>query len=380
MIEMSISKKNSLSIVLLVLLSVVLILNWQDGNTTRMLLLSICVFSFVPFWKYKSSHFTVLLLFTIFYAFNAFFTGFKSSFVDLLYCSLPGLSLFLMGSYLGDVLSEDRLERAILTTLFSYTSVVIFLSFVDIFSTGQIINYGRAIFVNSDEEVVLVGDRLILSVGVIGLPLFFFHKTKYRLLYFIIAALSILSAIHYIHRTPLIVCIICFSIAFIFSYKNNKKLLNILFLLIFIASVCFLGLFSNDEIVSAYSERNNVDASTMGDRWPRWIDALGKLFEYPFGWFNDKHTMNTYVHNMWLDVARTVGLLPFILLVAFSIKGFLVSLKGRGLFVLFLLLDVSFLFSCLVEPVFEAYPTHAWIYMLFLGMKIGYSRQVVHNT
>jgi len=368
-------KKNKKSTIFIILLSIVLLLDWQLGNTARMLLLSLSVFLFIPIRKYFDKQFYVLLFFTFFYVVTAFFNGFQTSLVGLTYSALPGLALFLLGSYIGDHLQEDKIELAILVVLAASTGYIIFLSLSDFISSGQIINIGRAIYTDADHEVVLVGDRSALSVGAIGLPLALFFKSKYRLPFLIISLLSLFSSIHYLHRTPLVVCMICFLVTLMYVFRRRNTFVVILTVLLCIVAAYYLGFFDSNDVTSAYSERNAEDAGTLGSRLPRWLNAIGNVFIYPFGWYNEKNINTYYVHNMWLDVARTVGLLPFVFLTIFTIRCSLISLKNKKLMILFLLLDIGYLFSCFVEPVFEAYPTHAWLYMFYSGMKLYYSKQ-----
>ena len=60
-------KKNKKSTIFIILLTIVLLLDWQLGNTVRMLSLSLLVFLFIPIRKYFDKQFYVLLLFTFFY-------------------------------------------------------------------------------------------------------------------------------------------------------------------------------------------------------------------------------------------------------------------------------------------------------------------------
>lgn len=360
----------------MLLFSIVLLSNWYDGNMVRMLLFAIVVLFTIPILKYSDKYFVVLLLFILSFSFTLFLNGYTSSFVYVAYISLPPLAFYLYGSYIGNRCQSSRSMEFVLLLFYSlYVIVVISLAIIDYIDTGALVSTSRAIYTDDAQSVVLVGDRSILSIGGIGIPLFFITKGKERFIYMIIGVLSIFSSFHYLHRTPIVVLIICSIILFL----NQFKKVNFITLIIFVCAVYLLAMsnhMTDSDLILGYSSRNAYDANSFGDRLPRWLDAIGKIIKYPFGWSQNTDTYNKYVHNLWLDTARIAGLFPFIFYTVFTLMSFAFTIKRwcqkDSVSATFLLLDFSFLLSCFVEPIFESYPTHAWMFIFYTGMKVQY--------
>lgn len=359
---------------LLLLLGAVLVLDWSDGNTTRALLLSIFALFSLPVMKYAKGPGILAIAFSITFLMISYFSGTGEGVISLLYICVPCYFFYCIGSYYADRYMEDSLQKIVVIIVCAYLFTTIITYVKDIIYSGQLVSFSRAVYSDTDNEVVFTGDRSILSIGMIGLPLLFFTKNKYKWVYFVLFVLSIVCSIHCLHRTPLVVALILTVISFLYGRKNvRSKIVPVILILLFIMAILFwVG--RNTEILSLFQERNAYDAKTLGGRSTRWADAIGKIFLYPFGWKDS--ASNYYVHSMWLDVDRTVGLVPFVLLLIFSIKSFLKIVKTKisddGLYLTMTLINIAFLSSCFVEPVFEMHPTHAWMYMLFTGMQYGY--------
>lgn len=361
---------------LLFLMSIVLIFNWYDGDNVRMLIFSIIILFSVSILKYADHYLGTLLLFVLSFSFILILNGYTSSLAYIAYISVPSIAFYIYGSYIGSRCESIRsIEMYLLITYILYVGVVISLSIIDYINTGALISTTRAIYTDVAQGAILVGDRSILSVGVIGIPLFFYKKGKERFLYLLIGLLSVFSSFHYLHRTPIAVLIICSFILLVHQFRRiNFSTLIVLFLIVYL-------LFSSNnvidsELIVGYVIRNDYDANSLGDRLPRWLDAIGKIFEYPFGWSQNNNTYHEYVHNLWLDTARISGIFPFIFFSIFTLMSFSFTIKRwrqkDSVSLTFLLLDFSFLLSSFVEPIFESYPTHAWMFIFYTGMKVQY--------
>ena len=133
----------------------------------------------------------------------------------------------------------------------------------------------------------------------------------------------------------------------------------------------------NSDIVDAYERRNDIDLMTGGDRPRRWIEALRQLFVYPFGWAENNGTTVYYVHNMWLDIAKVVGIIPFSVLMAATINSFLNLKKlfktDRNIVAaVFIGLNACFFFSCFLEPIYGG--LHFCLYAFMWGMQNSFIR------
>jgi hypothetical protein len=123
---------------------------------------------------------------------------------------------------------------------------------------------------------------------------------------------------------------------------------------------------NNEEILFFFSDRINSDDSgiaTAGGRLDRWIGSISSLFTDPFGWPMARYG---YAHNLWLDVARVGGFLPFLILVVFSFFLTIFFLKNvyhktssflRDYFIVYF---VAILAVFMVEPILDG------MYLFFL--------------
>ena len=214
----------------------------------------------------------------------------------------------------------------------------------------------------------------------IGLPLFLFIDKKNKLIRysgFFCFVLSMISVVFLVNRTGIVVALNVLIVSTV--YYNRHRFAKIILYLVLFVIIYFLltrcGILSQ-EILDAYTERN-VDLDSGGDRFWRWGDALGKIFSYPMGWAKTAGTFHSYVHNMWLDVARSAGVLPFLLLFALTIKSLsdmftLLNQSGDDVALCFLILNVCILTTSMVEPVMEGAPLYLYLYLMIIGMQRQY--------
>ncbi|WP_437371995.1 O-antigen ligase family protein [Maribacter litoralis] len=139
-----------------------------------------------------------------------------------------------------------------------------------------------------------------------------------KLLAGIIFIASLLSVFRLGSRTLLLICILAIIISLIYilprqNIKENSKLFFALALFIIILPQ-FVPINLDAEYLSVLGSRlqESNNTSSAGGRTSLWLQSLEKLFEYPFGW---QGVGIRYSHNLWLDVARYSGLIPFILLI-----------------------------------------------------------------
>ena len=114
------------------------------------------------------------------------------------------------------------------------------------------------------------------------------------------------------------------------------------------------------------------EVASGGGRTERWAKSFEYLFIHPLGW-NLKEF--GYSHNMWLDVLRVSGIIPFVLLIIYSIKSFFqvkraiaiskenVLLNGQILFY-----AIAFFLLFMVEPIFEGLFSLFVVFCLYKGI------------
>lgn len=217
---------------------------------------------------------------------------------------------------------------------------------------------------------------LIASFGLCGFGYFIASKDKFSRidpwLFLISASCSFLISTYLINRSGIVVLGIATIVALIYGLQNNKNRTTFTFIIAAVVLLVFLSQWSGFSIVEdAYSERESI--ASGGDRIWRWVDAFGRLFTNPFGWSTEK-SLYIYVHNMWLDVARVAGILPFIALVIatiFSIKTNLSLFKNKGNDLNLLLITLySAVFSAyMIEPVLEANTFYLMIFTWIWGVE-----------
>ena len=244
----------------------------------------------------------------------------------------------------------------------------------NIISTGELINLRREFsFDKSDAEGVsatLVG--LSMDIGMIGLPMSLIVKDKkVKLAFFVLFLGSLIVTLHLLNRTGLVVMVLCAVSLILYRSRKDRKVLFIsIVVVLFMVLVLTYFDVLNKDLIEYYTARNK-DLSTMGDRTGRWTSAMSNLLLHPFGWINyENHIKTFYVHNMWLDVARVSGIVPFILLVYLGCSSFISSFRyvrrtESQLSYLILALNISFFASCFVEPILGG--THFMLYCLLWG-------------
>ena len=108
-------------------------------------------------------------------------------------------------------------------------------------------------------------------------------------------------------------------------------------------------------LAARYERRASLESSDSFRFQIFWI-GLRELLQYPLGGRADQ----LYRHNMWLDVGRVAGILPFCLLLIYSIKNFVNAAaicKDRNVLpslrCLLLFLYIGAYVNCSVEPIWE---------------------------
>ena len=108
--------------------------------------------------------------------------------------------------------------------------------------------------------------------------------------------------------------------------------------------------------LAARYERRASLVNSDSLRVQSFLTGLRELLQYPLG----GRAGQTYRHNMWLDVGRVSGIIPFCLLLIYSIKNFVnaaVIWKSKKVLLslryLLLFLYIGAYANCFVEPIWE---------------------------
>ena len=293
-------------------------------------------------------------------------------------------------------------HKYLITTIFVYT----FYGFLSLqraiytfgsFEASRIIN-GRTVFSIWDGSPVSATIlNMSLSFGLSLLSLFLTNfkgikiSKKNKIIYFICFALSTYTVFTLGNRSGILILVLAFFISFIFADKMNVskvfRVLGMVVLLIFFFSLYqsdLLGIRSFFEDTLIFGRMNQSMAE--GDpRVAAWVAAFNGMFQYPLGGRRASLPLG-FAHNMWLDVGYVGGLIPFTLLLLFTIKtiislGELLTKWNHPLLIkrIFLALYVGVMITFFVEPIMEGGFTFFTTFCFFVGLldRLNYNQKKI---
>lgn len=157
------------------------------------------------------------------------------------------------------------------------------------------------------------------------------------------------------------------------SIKQNTLLLALIGGIVFyIATTIDFSMDADWLTTFAGRMEANGNVSTGGGRTDIWLKSLELIFTYPFGWEAEKYG---FAHNLWLDVVRAVGIVPFIILIIYSIRSFnqvrktirmnqdAIAFNGQVL-----VYGLAFFLQFMVEPVMEGIFGSFVLFCLYKGV------------
>lgn len=168
----------------------------------------------------------------------------------------------------------------------------------------------------------------IVSSSLLFYFMVYIRDKRLRVMGVIVGFSGIIASIINASRTMIYLTILMFLLSlFIYLYMNyglGSAVVRYISLAILGASVVvcvlWLDLFGVQEIFanSALGRRGSHEGSSVSDnlRWKYAGDILKLLPYYPMGKIEYEH----YAHNLWVDIAKETGIIPFVLYIVFSIK------------------------------------------------------------
>ena len=318
--------------------------------------------------------FICVALFSISYTAILLINGLAESLSEAFVTLLSPICFYLAGSQLARN-NEKRLdpEKITLILITSFALLTYIRTFQSINALG-VVNASR-VLVFGNKEVVLSATLYGLNVafGLTGLALFIFHKHSiYRLVYLLIFTFSILLVIHLVNRTGIVLAGAAVVLCFVYSLKYKKLNFSTVILLLFLAS-CVFWFTGNADVNSAYEARAD-SVSSGGGRSQLWEASIECLLKYPGGWVNEPGAIQQYAHNLWLDIARQTGWIPFIFMLIASIaairKMYILLMNDKNMQYIWLFtLNGTFFLAAMVEPVIEALPSFLYIGAFLWGLQ-----------
>lgn len=350
---------------------------WSDFAIYTICVFCMIAYIVIPLRRYIDKTAIFLFLFSTYYCLLLLFIGAGSWFKFVSYLLCP-LIFYIYGKYIVDKLISFQNLAVFLCISISLFSVVLYISAIQDIIQNGFINIHREFYIwginNTDESWSATLYGIIASLGLVGLPLVIVKNIGLivKAVFLLLSILSLATVLHLVNRTGIVVECICFFIVgiYVLKEKENRILkLGILMFLIFIILSNFLCV--DSDIFEAYSHRN--EGSMDGERFDRWIDGIHNFVKYPLGWVLES-TQYNYVHNLWLDIARVSGFIPFVFFLVATLLSycdFLKLLRSNDMIIIPLLLGINicFLLTSMVEPIIEAVPLYFYLYLMIWGIQ-----------
>lgn len=230
-----------------------------------------------------------------------------------------------------------------------------------------------------------------LSMGI----LFTQVEKKYKILAILVITICISATVFFANRTLIYVIAIIFlwkCLKLVFSKKTSKQRRNILvfsmFVFLFILVLVFLlgaesklySLISDLKIIDRFDGNNTVDSRFLA--WGAFFSDF-RFLRFPFGGkmmlkdlvLSNGKTVN-YFHNMWLDTYNVAGIIPFVILLIFTVH----IIKKRKEFIrtsqtglqhitatCFDCMSMGAVLNFSVEPILEGNPYYFLMFIMCLG-------------
>lgn len=368
-------------------------------QTYLMAIFSLLLLIFLPKKKYINGEALLLLAFSILYCLMLVLDGkLKIISTAMIFFLLSPIMFYCFGSNVVDKLRNPNsiVVFLLLTTLLFALNLYISV-FLDIQKNG-FINIFRQVkvlgmIVESNKSGTLAATLLGLnaSLGFVGLSIFVYSRKDLNLwvkvLFLILTILSLITVIHLVNRTGLVVLVLCFVAVTLYNMKRSfGRVLGVLAIGILVAYFAYSFGWVDEKILQVYEAREERGHTIAegGGRTARWVDAVELLVEHPWGYSDLRGGKVEYAHNLWLDVGRGAGVLPFVALLIVTISYGINFLKllGRNdgfLCSIFLAYNVVFFLSCMVEPIMEGFPLYFYLYMMLWGMQRQYLKMLAND-
>ena len=197
-------------------------------------------------------------------------------------------------------------------------------------------------------------------------------------------------------RTPIIIFITITMIEFIFYMllnKTIKKCIKIILMVgILVTAIIYMYNHNLFELKNFVEESNlfvrlNKDATIESDKSrleTQWL-AIISVIDNPFGTSNDIGDLS-YAHNMWLDVAKDVGIIPFTILVAYTIYSIVSLLQimknanvSKEYKILLSSVYIGVLTNFLTEPILQGFPFYFFMFVLINAIIDIQAKEIKNN-
>ncbi|APQ18509.1 O-antigen ligase family protein [Maribacter hydrothermalis] len=330
----------------------------------------------------------ILLIFSIAYA---IFYSFSADILVqniFIYGMFP-LTFYLLGIYLFNEKKElFSNTRGLILIALVFSVTALFSTYNSILENGyNILNRNvNNIWTGLEENATYTGGFLLLNMCLPGILIVSWKKIKIlrKLILISLYIITLFAVLRLGSRTQLVISIfsILAAILYLVARQSTRKNFTFFVILIIIGNITFgyLNVDKDSEFISAYTDRmesKKYGTNTAGGRTERWEKSIEMLFDKPLGWNLDEFG---YSHNLWLDVLRVAGIIPFILLIIFSVQSIKMLVKNLRFnknidpFMATLAIYIlAFYLLFFVEPIFEGYFEVFVLHCFYLGLLTSFS-------
>jgi len=368
MIDLKFSNK-----VLLLLFFTVLLTSLWPKNIYVMVLFASATYILLPFrdWDQVCSF---LMLFSLSYAIMVIMHGDIGSGFTLISYIIAPLAFYRFGRWLMYMFRDDILRQKLFLAIILSYSLVLFILIVKDTSIVGVVNISRVMLEDAGNDSSLAATLygLMASIGIGCVSCLFAKEQKMslRLFFIFLAFFSLFTVIHLVNRTGIVVFFSCMVLSmFVVTRLKVFKMIPML-VIFFIIGLFLINLgIINDDVLIAYQNRemdSYANVSELGGRLGIWSDAILKLATNPFGWPRVR-----YAHNLWLDIARVGGWLPFFFFLLATITWvktcFRLAKRHTTFNLLLLSINFAMLLASFVEPVMDASMSFFSLMMMIWG-------------
>lgn len=186
-------------------------------------------------------------------------------------------------------------------------------------------------------------------------------------------------------RTPIVIWSVVTIVAVIFYMILNNKLKKHLKILVIIGAliITMIYMYNNNTFgLKVIVEESNLfarlnESETLKSdesRLETQVLAIDSILKNPLG-TKDYIGDLKYAHNMWLDLAKEVGIIPFILLIIYTINIIASVLKiirnnniNKDYKILISSIYIGMLINFLVEPILQGIPFYFLMFVIINGL------------
>jgi hypothetical protein len=362
----------------------------------------IITFLLMPFilWKVISKKLTkrVIIMSSLLMLFSAYYT------LTVKLYGFSNVNIVLGGYFVAPVIfywagytlinKENRIKKsyyliftvAISTMLFGIMSIVRTVQIYGSLENASPTFGGRAVMSFWGENFLsATGMNTYVSLGIALTPLLFLKDASIRklkttkILILVISVISLYVSLSLGNRTGLLILgASCVSVFFYATKLTPRKIISMVAVFFFLI-LGFLMVIGNlfgikDKWFSTTIGNRMRNFSAVDDpRFTAWGESFTGMFSNPTGGRKTELSLN-YAHNLWLDVGYDAGVIPFLLLVLFSLMG-LISIrkfiKGNSptfLKALMITCFTSITVTFFLEPIMQGWFYYFTIFCLFLGL------------